>query len=145
MTDTAQPTAESTIQPDAPTAADADWRALWFGMLAGPAAWGLHLLVGYALVSLRCTFGVFGARLLGFSVLDLLLFALTLLTVALTVVGAIVAHRRWRHFGGGALLARDRTQPPGRFMALTGLASSAVFLLAIVLQAIPFLVLHPCA
>ena len=134
MTDAAQRTAESTSQPDA-SAADADARALWFGVLAGPAAWGLPLLVGYALVSLHCTFGAFGARLLGFSVLDLLLFALTALTVALTGAGAVVAHRRWRRFGGGALLAHDRTQPPGRFMALTGLASSAVFLLAIALQA----------
>jgi hypothetical protein len=144
MTDAAQPTAEATIQPAA-TAADADARALWFGVLAGPTAWGAHLLAGYALVSLRCTFGLFDARLLGFSVLDYALFVLTVLTVALTVAGAVVAHRRWRRFGGGGLLDRDRTQPPGRFMALTGLASSAVFLLAIVLQAIPFLVLRPCA
>jgi hypothetical protein len=120
---------------DAPHDGDMRWLsplALWTGILAGPVAWALDLAVSYALVKWTCASQ-------GEGVLHLLS------TTALIVVagGAIVSFAALRHTpqtvtdGGNP---RERA----RFMAVLGLASCALFAVAIVASAIPRWVLDAC-
>jgi hypothetical protein len=127
--------------------------ALWFGLFGAPAMWSLQLLASYALVAHGCypdaqpmTLPVMpGLRPLVLGV------AVVALAVALTAGG--LAWRSWRatrHEGEGvgerngepevALEVGGRTQ----FMALAGMLLSAVFVLGIVMNIVPVLLLRPC-
>jgi hypothetical protein len=86
---------------------------LWFGILAGPAAWMIHLNGGYFLASARCDHGA------GFQ--QPLNHALTIAMLGLTFAGGAVAYWAWRKLGGGY---ESRGEPPlarARFMALSGI------------------------
>lgn len=107
---------------------------LWFGILAGPVAWMLHLGINHALVSWSC--GV--AHPLAFHLV-------TLVTLALSLAGLGVARRSHQRLGqestdDSAGDVHDRS----RFMTLGGLALSAFFTLVIVAQWLPTLLLDPC-
>lgn len=105
---------------------------LWTGILAGPLLWFTHQQVSFALVPWVCAHG-------GVSWLH----ALT----GLCVVGTLAA-------GGRAwpLWQRERTrvgeatagQQRVRFMAAMGLLSSLFFVLVIIAQWVPMLLLDPC-
>jgi hypothetical protein len=107
--------------------------ALWTGILAGPVAWALDLGVSYALVKWSCA-----------SQRDTVLHLITPAALAVVAGGAVVS-----------FLALQQTPPqlpadgggPGqraRFMAVLGLASCALFAVAIVAGAIPQWVLDAC-
>lgn len=108
--------------------------ALWFGMLAGPAAWFLHLNVSYALVRYICLNG--GRWLLHLT---------TGVTLVLAAAGVWVAWRSWKRMGEPAVTRGPGTLGRSRFMALGGLGLSAFFLAIILLGWLPGLVLDPCA
>jgi hypothetical protein len=107
--------------------------ALWFAVLAGPAAWILGLMADYSLVRVACTKS---------SMLSLQLVSLGALLLALG--GGVVAWREWRRAGrgwpgeGGGPVVRSR------FMAVVGILASAFFALVIVAQWIAQLFLNPC-
>ena len=107
---------------------------LWFGILAGPLAWTVHLLLSYALLSLACSTG-----------LGWILHAVTLLTAALTGWAGLVAHRAWQRHRADP---RDGVRGPRsgwrRFMALAGVVMSALFFAAILLEGLPVAILSPC-
>lgn len=107
--------------------------ALWFGVLAPPAAWFLHLVVSYSLVRYVCRTGSYWT-----------LYLTTAGTAALAVAATLVAWRAHRE------LRRKRSSgdSPGHgraaFLALSGIAMGLAFLGAIALQAIPNFILDPC-
>jgi hypothetical protein len=117
-------------------AADVRWLSplpLWTGILAGPLAWALNLLISYALVKWTCDQGQ-----------PAILNLVTLAAVVLVSTGATVS---W------AALQRTRFDTPSdgglprqraRFMALLGLATSAFFFLVIVAGAVPQWMLDAC-
>ena len=106
---------------------------LWFVTLAGPIAWVLGLNADYALVRIACTEGTM-----------LPLHLVSVLTLALVVVGGGVGWREWQRLGrelpgeGGGVISRSR------FMVVLGLLASAFFALVIVAQWISKLFLNPC-
>jgi len=118
------------------TAGDLRWISplpLWSGILAGPIAWAFDLEVRYALVKWTCV-----------SQRPALLHAVTAASLLVVAAGACVSwlalQRTAAHVpidGGGP---RQRAQ----FMATLGLASSALFALAIVAGAIPQWMLDAC-
>lgn len=107
--------------------------ALWFGVLAGPAAWLLHLNVSYALVRYVCASGA-----------GWLLHLATLAMVALAAAGGIVALRSWRKVGEPKMTGGGGTLGRTRFMSIGGLALSAFFLFVILMAWLPDLILSPC-
>lgn len=126
-------------------------RVLWFGILAGPIAWSLHLNVSYFIASLPCntTFG--GSSIAGIPVVDVVL-ALVGLALALVILAA--AHGAWEGrraiaqipSEGGTRTDRDVPDPWSRagFMSLIGLTLSALFLVAILVASVTLFYLHPC-
>ena len=107
----------------------------WLGVAAPPLAWATQLLVGYSMQEAGCgrpDSNLWGAGLE------------TVTAIVLAVCGATA-------LAGGvasvaALRATVSNDPRGRvrFVAVSGIAASAVFGLAILLTAIPLFSLDPC-
>lgn len=121
--------------PPAPPRAEATSAVpLWFGVLAGPIAWTVHLLLSYALLPLACASGLL-----------ILLHAVTLATALVTAAAGFVAYRRQSEPGtddrGGV---RGPSTGYVRFMARSGVALSALFLFVILLEGLPVFFLGPC-
>lgn len=106
---------------------------LWSGILAGPIAWALDLLVSYALVKWVCV-----SR--GYVVLH----GVTLLALAIVMGGAMLSWRALRHTRADAKTDGGRPRERARFMAVLGLTLCALFALQIVAGAIPIWVLDAC-
>ena len=130
---------------------------MWFGVLAGPLAWAMHEGVSYALVKVACSGGLL-----------VLEHGITALALALAVAGAYVSARSYaayrRDTPRAAVRATDQPEGPptpqgvGRFgpegtsvngdavglMAPLGVLSAALFAFAILMEALPDVVLSPC-
>lgn len=123
--------------------------ALWFGLFGAPLAWSLQLMVAYALAAHSC----FPARAplsrptLG--ALDGIELALGAAALAVAAAAGVTALRSWRATRGelghetGAMLevGEGRTH----FMAFAGVMTSALFLLAVLLNGASVLLLPACA
>jgi hypothetical protein len=106
---------------------------LWTGILAGPVAWAFNLEINYALVKWACAAGserpfalVTGAAL------------------AVTAGGGAVSWMALRYTRADVPEDGGRPRQRARFMAILGLASSALFALTIAAAAIPWWVLDAC-
>lgn len=107
--------------------------AMWFGVLAGPLAWGVAFMVSVFLIRGDCLAPTVASRYL-------------LLGVALVVAAAGV-FLSWRNW----LLMRDwRPESAGlpgssRFLAIAGLSWSGISVLMVVGLLVTLMVLDPCA
>lgn len=140
-------------------------RGLWFGILGGPLAWAAQELSSYAFSAYACAPHM---TLLGEPMLDGLVLLLVLIAAgaaAIALSAGLVALNAWRgaatseeshheatHGGdarhvahrGGDVAADQRTGRV-RFMALVGISFSSLFLLTILLNAVPLFTLNFCA
>ena len=109
---------------------------LWFAFLGPPAAWTLHLLLGYGAEEAACSTGLDD----GF--VEPWVAAITVALGGATVATGLAGLRAWRAARGGAI-----ADPRGRvaFMAFAGMAGSALFGATILLGGIQILFLDPCA
>ncbi|CAN5504807.1 hypothetical protein BH18ACT16_BH18ACT16_00830 [soil metagenome] len=98
-------------------------RLLWFGVLAGPVAWSLQILVGYNLEEIACNPGSQTQQLAGAEIEPVAVW-LTLATGALALAGVLVSFNCWRRVRA----AHDST-PGGRaeWMAWAGIVTSGLF------------------
>jgi hypothetical protein len=107
--------------------------ALWTGVLLAPTAFLANLELGYLAVRPAC--------LSGSSLVLHLVHAACLLAAA---GGGWVAWRNWRNAGGAWSGEGGSPESRSRFLAVLGIATSALFGLTIVAQWLPSLSLHPC-
>jgi hypothetical protein len=106
---------------------------LWTGILAGPLAWAFDLAASYAVVPWVCRTGRYA-----------LLPLITLVSLAVVIAGAMLAARALRRTAADVPSDGGRPRQRARFMALLGLASSALFALQILAGAIPQWVFDAC-
>jgi len=106
---------------------------LWYGVLIGAAAWKLQLVVNYALVPYACWHRV-----------EIVNHGASLATFLLALTGAWVAWGSWKETGEDFDTELGGPVGRSRFMALGGMALSALFALLILGQWIPNLFLSPC-
>ena len=104
-------------------------RRLWLAIVIGPLAWLVYLTTAYALVPWACRRPTGGL---------ITLLAAGVVALALSTAGLVTAWQAWRHAADGAA-ARTR------FMALTGIGTSALFVLVVVAGMLPLLLLSPCS
>jgi hypothetical protein len=124
-------------------------RSPWFHLLGGPILWSAHFLASYASVEFACRarLPVLDSTVFGLSVLSWSVLAFTLAATLAAVYVGRAAYRSWHRLKK----SRKTTEPDtwelesGRFMALSGMALSALFALTILLGGLPALVLGPCA
>jgi hypothetical protein len=132
----------------APRRHRASLAALWFGLFGAPLAWSVQELVNTPVVGHACfprseplaspSFHATVGFALGVSVA----MALVALAALLTAASTWRAVRRGHPGEHAALL--DVGEGRTRFMALAGVLLGAVFLLGIVMHAIPLFILPPC-
>jgi hypothetical protein len=124
--------------------------ALWFGLLAAPLAWSAQLMADYALIAHSC-FPATGQRdtLLYPSVATIVL-VVSALAIVTGIAGIVVAARSYGRVGGQHESDRQQFHDApiavgrARFMALTGILASSLFLGGIVLHTVGILMLAPC-
>lgn len=107
-------------------------RGLWIGLLLAPIAFLVNLEVAYALVPAACS-----------SRNELPIHLVHLACLLLTLYALLSAWHSWKA-AGTTSPAEEGGLARSRFMAGTGLLVSAMFMLVIVAQWIPSLVLDPC-
>ena len=113
--------------------------ALWFGILAGPAAWGVQVLLGYGVEEIACSPASQSERLLGVSTESWIVVAHIVLT-AVTVVALLVAFVCWRRTADGDRSPGNRA----RWLATAGIMVSALFLVVILSGFMPSIFLDTC-
>ncbi|WP_104203852.1 hypothetical protein [Billgrantia saliphila] len=106
---------------------------LWTGWLVGPAAWALHLMGSYLLISRACETGAMWT-----------LHGMTLVTLLMALVGVAVAWRQWDRAGRRWPGSGDGKVSRIRFMAVMGWLISALSALLIVAEGVPNFFLSPC-
>lgn len=115
---------------------------LWFAFLGAAVAWFALLLVNYGLVEIECKSAAFAFTILGLPGLTALLLAVTVLMSVISVLAGLAGWRNQRNpeaeLEGAAVTQR------ARFMARTGLYSTAVFLLVIIVTTLPVFFMRPC-
>jgi hypothetical protein len=117
-------------------AADVNWLSplpLWTGILAGPVAWALDLSISYALVKWTCA-----------SQRQTVLQATTSVALVVVAGGAVLSFIALQRTAGDTPTDGGEPRQRARFMAILGLATCALFALAIVAGAIPRWVLDAC-
>jgi hypothetical protein len=105
---------------------------LWLGMGAGPTAWALNQLAGYALVKPACRANAVGTLVI-----------LAVVALLVTVGGAAVAWSqamKLRH----ADLTGERTEDRSLMLAVSGIALNALLALLIITSASAPAFLGPC-
>jgi len=106
---------------------------LWTGIFAGPIAWALDLTASYALVKWVCYTDAYG-------VLQLI----TVVSLAIVGGGAAISWTALMRTTNDVPTDGGRPRQRAHFMAVLGLASSALFALQIIAGAIPHWVLDAC-
>ncbi len=126
-------------------------RALWFGLAGASIAWSVQEVVDTALVSHSCYPGGFPLSTPVIGGLRGMAAAVSVTAMLVALLALLTALRSWRMMrerqGADAIQSREAAPPAGRsrFMALAGIAVSALFLGGIVLQIVSIVLVHPCA
>ena len=118
--------------------------ALWFGLLGGALAWGLRLVISYAVVPLACVQGW-----------QPVLHALSIFFLVVALAATLVARRsgeRLRRQEEGGVEGQPPDDPIGdewswkrtRFMAQLGLLMSGFFAVVILAEWATTLFIAPC-
>ena len=125
---------------DSPMAEERGLAAQWVGLLLAPAAFFAHLQFAYANVPWACSHGN-----------GLWIHVSGVASVLLAAAGTLVAWRTWRRAGDSAPRARrDRPDqvsgisPRVRFLAVTGLGTSATITLILLAQWVAAFIISPC-
>lgn len=123
---------------------------LWFGLLGGPVAWTLQLLIDYPLVAHYCFPDAARRVVPTIDSLHLLVIVVSVLALALAIAALVTANRSWRDSGGEFGSERseltEAAPPPGRvrFMSLGGILASGLTIVGIVIHGGFVLMLTPC-
>ena len=128
------PAYRAVVRGEAPPTGARGGGAQWFGMLAPPLAFLTNLSLGFALVAWSCA-----------AHHRVLLHIEIALLVLISIAAGVVAHREWKHFGGGGE-ADDSGGPAARarFLGAMGMGSSALFTTILLFQWLANVYLAPC-
>ena len=124
--------------------------ALWFGLLGGPIAWTLQLLIDYPLAAHYCFPDAARRVVPTIDSLHLLVSIVSVLALALAIAALVTAQRSWRESGGEFGIERseltEAAPPPGRvrFMSLGGILASGLTIVGIAMHGGFVLMLAPC-
>ena len=122
---------DPTTAPHPRPASDA--RGLWAGVLGPPLLWLIHLLVNYIIVPLACRRDA-----------SVIVHGATLLAILGAAAMGLFALARWRRAGrewpddSASVMSQDR------FLAVSGMAMSAMIVAALIAQWLPTFFVDPC-
>jgi hypothetical protein len=116
-------------------------RALWFGVLAAPLAWLLHLLASYGLAALTCATGWPFFTIAGLRGVQGLMALLTLAALAVILAAAWASFQHLRAWSPAD--PWHGTHLP-QWMAYSGLLLSGMFFIAVLFTGIADIVVTQC-
>jgi hypothetical protein len=131
----------------APAARPVTPAALWFGLFGAPVAWSLQLLASYSLVAHGCYPDAEPMAMPVVPGLRTLVLGTGAAALAVALLAGGSAWRSWRatqHGDGGQEALLEAGEGRTRFMAVAGMLLSAVFVLGILMNVVPLLLLRPC-
>jgi hypothetical protein len=121
---------------------------LWFGIFGAPAAWVLQTIVDYSLVSHYCFPGQSPVRSPSFSGVRGTGLVVSSVVILVALVAMTSAFRSWRATRHGHSAEHHELLEVGegrtRFMAFAGVLLSAVFLFAVLMNALPLITNSVC-
>jgi hypothetical protein len=115
--------------------------ALWFGVLAPPLAWGIHLVLGDLIFELGCSPGVGGGAVLGLSLESWALIE-TVIAGLITVAAGAMAFGVWRQLRS---ISNGTAWNRAHAMALAGMGSAAIYLALIAYGFLAPVLLNRCS
>ncbi len=113
---------------------------LWFGVLAGPAAWSIEIIVGYGVEEIACSAGTVGEEIEGISV-EPIIVLLTLFLGAIAAAAGLVAFGCLRRVRASRDAAADGR---AEWMAIAGIVTSAIFAILILVNLFSVVFLGVC-
>lgn len=123
---------------------------LWFGLFGAAAAWSVQILVDYVVAAHSCFPQLYplAAPTMGRAPLWWITVIVSVVMLVIGVLGALAAVRSWsatRHeTGGHTQWALDTGEGRTRFMATAGLVTSAIFIVAMLVNTAAAITVTPC-
>ena len=124
--------------------------SLWFGLCGGALAWSVLTIANYAIAAQVCypQMVPLTTPKIGRGPLALILLVVAAGAILVSMIAAMVSLRNWRRTQdesqGDTHWALDTGEGRTRFMAVSSLMTSAVFLLAILVHTSAILFVSPC-
>lgn len=124
-------------------------RWLWFALFGGPAAWSVQLLVNYPLAAHFCYPGNLPLNTPTFGGLRATLIAVNVLMLLTTLAAGTASIVIWRGARDRMAGAHDPLLEGGsgrvRYMAYAGMLFSGLFLIAVLMSAMPLFIVPVCS
>jgi hypothetical protein len=111
---------------------------LWAGVVLAPIAWSVAELLGYVLVARACETRSTMANA------GVMQDAIAIGLGIVAVIGLMIAIGNWRRIRDASKASVEPAWGRAHFMALVGVVASALFVLGIVLFALPPLLVNAC-
>jgi hypothetical protein len=122
--------------------------ALWFGLFGAPAAWSIQLMLGYGLVAYSCFPGSEPRATPTFGGLRSMVAFVSVAALAISLAAGGTAWRSWhatrREHPGDEEALLEVGEGRTRFMALAGMLVSGLFVLGVIMNAIPLFIMPLC-
>jgi hypothetical protein len=122
--------------------------ALWFGLFGAPVAWSLQLVASYALVAHGCYPDAEPMTIPVVPGLKTLVLGTGVAALVVALLAGGAAWRSWRatrnEQGGEHEALLEAGEGRMHFMALAGMLLGAVFVMGIVMNVVPVVMLGPC-
>lgn len=116
---------------------------LWVGMLCGPVAWSLQILIGYNLEEIACRPGSTDELIVGAGI-EAIIVWLTLSLIVVTLAAGALSYGCLRHLRRDSDYEDEVGAGRAVWMARVGIISSGVFAFMLVLGLLPSLFFSVC-
>lgn len=132
----------------APQRENAHQTMLWLSVVGPPLAWAAHLLINYAIAGQHCVGAADVGAIASQHGRVTTMLIIDLLATMLAAATGYLAYHRWLETqskkGGGAHHLVHSGEGRTRFLALCGMLTSALFGIAVIIDAIGTIVGPPC-
>lgn len=124
--------------------------ALWFGLFGAPAAWSAQTVVNYVAASHTCYPNLYplATPTIGHTGLTAVVVAVSILALIVALAAGVVSLASWRETrdetGGQSHWALDTGEGRTRFMAMSGILLSVMFLITIIVHGAAAALTTPC-
>lgn len=118
-----------------------DTRRLWVGMLTGPAAWAIQLVVNAEVEEFSCAPAVRNQGVIWGIGVETIILSVTVILSLATVAAGILSYTSWRKY---VKMKDSSAGQVATWMSVVGMMASVLFLIIIVLGVAPPVVLSVC-
>jgi hypothetical protein len=119
-------------------------RRLWYGFTAAPFAWIVVGVVGVIVSAQFCPANSPNWGIIGQNSVRTALVVVTIALLAVAISGAVVAFRNWKVLADSHELIQSEGRTRDAFMSLGGVVLSGIFIISILWQGIPLMLLEQC-